>query len=162
MEIDSKIIQNILDKGGFSWDSKEYSPELKLHESIAGSHGTEIVRQSLDSNDVLMRYMLGAHHLNKIKRTDPNQKIIDAYDIDWSGYGVTINGKHYQPKTTFELLDLIFRLIQYLFSLNGDEDLVWNDTGAHRLEENRMYWGDSEKIKETDQNDVSAHDWNAE
>lgn len=138
MEINiiNNIIRDIIEKGeGFNQNS--YSEELELHKNLTSN---TVVTNDLSIKDIVTRYLLGSHELNKLKRVDPNQKIIDAYDIDWEGYNVEFNGVTYSPKTTFEVLDLIFRILKYLYDLHGDSDVVWNDNGITRTEDHRLYW----------------------
>lgn len=112
------------------------SDELTLHEKI----GPSILNQTLTSNDILTRYLLSSHLLTKLKHTEPNQKVIDAYDIDWNGYKVSIRGEQFKPKTTFEMLDLIFRLISQLYDFHGSDYVAWNDAGFIRTDDNQLYW----------------------
>lgn len=112
------------------------SDELTLHEKI----GPSILNQTLTSNDILTKYLLSSHLLTKLKHTEPNQKVIDAYDIDWDGYKVSIRGEQFKPKTTFEMLDLIFRLISQLYNFHGSDYVAWNDAGFIRTDDNQLYW----------------------
>lgn len=113
------------------------SPELKLHRD---NIGPSILKQTLDSNDILTKYLLSSHLLTKLKHAEPNQKVIDAYDIDWDGYKVSIRGQEFKPKTTFEMLDLIFSLISQLYYFHGSDYVAWNDAGFIRTDNNQLYW----------------------
>lgn len=132
--VNKDVIEHIINNEGFNQNSN--SAELKSHSSI----GLPILNQTLDANDVLNDYLLGSHNLSKLKHIEPNQKIIDSYDIDWSGYQITIQGKTFRPRTTFEMLDLIFRLIKNIYDINGSEDVEWNDTGKMRISDNNLNW----------------------
>ena len=127
--VDKDLIEKII-------SNELKSDELTLHEKI----GPSILNQTLDSNDILTRYLLSSHLLTKLKHTEPNQKVIDAYDIDWNGYKVSIRGEQFKPKTTFEMLDLIFRLISQLYDFHGSDYVAWNDAGFIRTDDNQLYW----------------------
>ena len=127
--VNEELINNII-------SNELNSDELTLHEKI----GPSILNQTLTSNDILTRYLLSSHLLTKLKHTEPNQKVIDAYDIDWNGYKVSIRGEQFKPKTTFEMLDLIFRLISQLYDFHGSDYVVWNDAGFIRTDDNQLYW----------------------
>lgn len=102
----------------------------------------------IDVKEYKRRYDLSEKHVNKLKRSNPNQKIIDAYDIDWTGFMINIGGNEYRPKTTFEVLDIIFRLLKFLYGANGSEYVVWNDAGDLRTSDNRLNWFNTELNKE--------------
>ena len=113
------------------------SPELESHRK---NIGPSILKQTLDSDDILTKYLLSSHLLTKLKHAEPNQKVIDAYDIDWDGYKVSIRGQEFKPKTTFEMLDLIFSLISQLYDYHGSDYVAWNDAGFIRTDNNQLYW----------------------
>ena len=128
--VNEELINNII-------SNELNSAELKSHrENI----GPSILKQTLDSNDILTKYLLSSHLLTKLKHAEPNQKVIDAYDIDWDGYKVSIHGQEFKPKTTFEMLDLIFRLINQLYYYHGPDYVAWNDAGFSRTDNNQLYW----------------------
>lgn len=127
--VNEELINNII-------SNELKSDELTLHEKI----GPSILNQTLTSNDILTKYLLSSHLLTKLKHTEPNQKVIDAYDIDWDGYKVSIRGEQFKPKTTFEMLDLIFRLISQLYDFHGSDYVAWNDAGFIRTDDNQLYW----------------------
>ena len=93
-----------------------------------------------DISELCKRYELGSKQINKLKRLDPNKKIIDAFDIDWYGYNIYFNGITYKPSTTTELLELIFGLLGKLYNIYSDFDIIWNDTGKNRIKENTLNW----------------------
>lgn len=93
-----------------------------------------------DISELSKRYELGSKQINKLKRLDPNKKIIDAFDIDWYGYNIYFNGTTYKPSTTTELLELIFGLLGKLYNIYSDFDIIWNDTGKNRIKENTLNW----------------------
>lgn len=93
-----------------------------------------------DISELSKRYELGSKQINKLKRLDPNKKIIDAFDIDWYGYNIYFNGTTYKPNTTTELLELIFGLLGKLYNIYSDFDIIWNDTGKNRIKENTLNW----------------------
>lgn len=93
-----------------------------------------------DISELCKRYELGSKQINKLKRLDPNKKIIDAFDIDWYGYNIYFNGTTYKPSTTTELLELIFGLLGKLYNIYSDFDIIWNDTGKNRIKENTLNW----------------------
>lgn len=124
-----------------------------LQHSLLGYVGG--LNASPNTDTMLLNYMLSSKFSNKLKREDPSKKIIDAADIDWTGYEMSFNGVRYAPTTTTELLDLIFRLFQYLFSLHGSEDVVWNDNGNARNDiTNKLNWGDNRYRKIVEINGV--------
>jgi hypothetical protein len=90
---------------------------------------------------LLHNYFLGNKEVNKLKRLDPSLNIIDADDIDWSGYGITFNGRTFNISSTYDLLDLIFRLIADLYTKHGVTYLAWNDMGDNRSYDNLLDWG---------------------
>ena len=49
-----------------------------------------------DPKEYTKRYELGSKQINKLKRLDPNKKIVDAHDIDWYGYKINFDGKYYR------------------------------------------------------------------
>lgn len=106
-------------------------------------------------NQLLQNYLLGNKEVNKIKRLDPTKKIIDAFDIDWTGYEVNFKGNVFRPTTTFELLDLIFRILTFLYDMHGSPEVVWNDAGAARAEEHKLEWGRGE-FREDEPNNSNA------
>lgn len=108
----------------------------------------------IDVKEYKRRYDLSEKHVNKLKRSNPNQKIIDAYDIDWTGFMINIGGNEYRPKTTFEVLDIIFRMLKYLYGINGSEYVVWNDAGERRTDDNRLNWFNTDKSENPDKNDL--------
>ena len=95
-------------------------------------------------NQILQNYLLGNKEVNKIKRLDPTKKVVDAFDIDWTGYEINFKGNVFKPTTTFELLDLIFRILTFLYDIHGSPEVVWNDAGAARAEEHKLEWGRGE------------------
>lgn len=136
------------------------SQEIANHDSFLHSIG--IVSNTLNEKDVLQRYEQGSKEVNKLKRVDPNKPIIDAYDIDWSMYSINFNGHIYTPKTTFELLDLIFRLINRLYNINDAEDIIWNDDGDDRTDEHILNWAEdyNETYEDWDRTDnYSSKPW---
>lgn len=142
--VDIDLINNIIKNEGFS--NKYGSDELDAHRKI----GPSILKQTLTPDNVLVNYLLSSHLLTKLKHSEPNQKIIDSYDIDWDGYEVSIRGEKFKPKTTFEMLDLIFSLIKQLYSFHGADYVAWNDDGFIRTDSNQLYWyaGTNMKHKE--------------
>lgn len=111
--------------------------KIKEHEYI---YPTSLLTSRPDTNQLIKNYFLGNKEVNKIKNLDPYRKIIDATDIDWTGFNVSFEDKIFTPQTTFELLDIIFRLINGLYSLHGDVDVVWNDNGERRTSNNTLDW----------------------
>ena len=105
-------------------------------------------------NQILQNYLLGNKEVNKIKRLDPTKKVVDAFDIDWSGYEINFKGNVFKPTTTFELLDLIFRILTFLYDIHGSPEVVWNDAGAARTEEHKLEWGDGKFIVDPDNSNV--------
>lgn len=99
-------------------------------------------------DQLLQNYLLGNKEVNKIKRLDPTKKVIDAFDIDWTGYEVNFKGNVFRPTTTFELLDLIFRILTFLYDMHGSPEVVWNDAGAARAEEHKLDWGRGDFIED--------------
>lgn len=105
--------------------------------------------------DIAGNFILGSKVFSKLKRTDPSKKIIDAYDIDWSGYKVNVFNRNneytgedfiFRPQNTYELLDLIFRMLQFLYEkykIFGEENVMWNDTGLQRSYKHRLFWVDT-------------------
>lgn len=91
---------------------------------------------------LLHNYLLGNKEVNKQKRLDPSLNIIDADDIDWSGYEITLYGRAFKISSTFDLLELIFRLINDLYTKHGDSSIAWNDMGENRAFENVLNWAD--------------------
>lgn len=163
--ITKETISKIIDNEGFSENSTftdipEAKNELQLHNMLTTKLG---VSQKNTESDVLNNYLLGEKHLNKLKRIDPNQKIIDAYDIDWDGYEINFKGITFKPKTTYELLDLIFRILNHLYRLHGDEDVVWNDNGTARSIDNYINWvmsDSNENVNDINvQNKYSSKNW---
>jgi hypothetical protein len=96
------------------------------------------------------RYELSSKQINKLKRVDPSKKIIDAQDIDWYGYRINFLGRDYFPQTTNELLELIFSLFGILFNFYTNYDIIWNDNGENRIEENTLNWANA-YVCETDE-----------
>ena len=139
--VNEELINNII-------SNELKSDELTLHEKI----GPSILNQTLTSNDILTKYLLSSHLLTKLKHTEPNQKVIDAYDIDWDGYKVSIRGEQFKPKTTFEMLDLIFRLISQLYDFHGSDYVAWNDAGFIRTDDNQLYWYAGTNMNHADKN----------
>ena len=133
--VNKKLIDSIIENGGFS--NKYESDELAAHRNAIGP---SILKQNLTSDDVLANYLLSSHLLTKLKHAEPNQKVIDAYDIDWDGYKISIRGQEFKPKTTFEMLDLIFSLISQLYDYRGSDYVAWNDAGFIRTDDNQLYW----------------------
>lgn len=136
--VDKELIDKIIINDGFAGFSNAYSSaELESHRK---NIGPSILKQTLDSDDILTKYLLSSHLLTKLKHAEPNQKVIDAYDIDWDGYKVSIRGQEFKPKTTFETLDLIFSLISQLYDYHGSDYVSWNDAGFIRTDNNQLYW----------------------
>ena len=145
--VNKKLIDSIIENGGFS--NKYESDELAAHRNAIGP---SILKQNLTSDDVLANYLLSSHLLTKLKHSEPNQKIIDAYDIDWDGYEVSIRGEKFKPKTTFEMLDLIFSLISNLYDFHGADYVAWNDAGFIRTDSNQLYWYAGTNMDHADKN----------
>lgn len=122
----------------------EPSKELLNHTQITSTtmlYGDTVGH--FNKHKILDSYNLGNKVFGKIKRIDPSLKVIDAYDIDWSGYNIYYKGTSFAPKTTFELLDLIFRFISDLYKHTGD-DVEWQNIGENRNEtEYALNWADS-------------------
>lgn len=138
--IDTKNIQTII--------QNYYRNELNSDEYIR--HNTYLPGNSMlyrpSENQLLINYLLGNKESNKIKHINPNRKIVDATDIDWTGYKITFDGIEYSPTSTFEMLDLIFRLLTILFDKHKKDvlDVEWNDAGEHRSDENKLNWGNGQ------------------
>lgn len=125
--------------------------EMKSHINICGNNLMTLLDQDEYASQLLNNYYLGNKEVNKIKRLDPAKMIIDAADINWDGFTVNFAGNTYRPHTTLELLDIIFRLIQRLFEMLGEEDVIWNDAGRGRDDERyRLDWADPSKVNDED------------
>ena len=147
-----------------TYELSNFSKPLRTVPINEGDYG-------IDVKEYKRRYDLSEKHVNKLKRSNPNQKIIDAYDIDWTGFIINIGGNEYRPRTTFEVLDIIFRMLKFLYGINGSEFILWNDAGDLRTDDNRLNWFNTEKNKEPedifkndliDNNKINAstvHDW---
>ena len=117
----------------------EKSPEIQIINNEFRQSG-DMFQWVPDISELSKRYELGSKQINKLKRLDPNKKIIDAFDIDWYGYNIYFNGTTYKPSTTTELLELIFGLLGKLYNIYSDFDIIWNDTGKNRIKENTLNW----------------------
>lgn len=117
----------------------EKSPEIQIINDEFKQSG-DMFQWVPDISELSKRYELGSKQINKLKRLDPNKKIIDAFDIDWYGYNIYFNGTTYRPSTTTELLELIFGLLGKLYNIYSDFDIIWNDTGKNRIKENTLNW----------------------
>ena len=117
----------------------EKSPEIQQINDEFRQSG-DMFQWVPDISELSKRYELGSKQINKLKRLDPNKKIIDAFDIDWYGYNIYFNGTTYKPSTTTELLELIFGLLGKLYNIYSDFDIIWNDTGKNRIKENTLNW----------------------
>jgi hypothetical protein len=117
----------------------EKSPEIQIINDEFKQSG-DMFQWVPDISELSKRYELGSKQINKLKRLDPNKKIIDAFDIDWYGYNIYFNGTTYKPSTTTELLELIFGLLGKLYNIYSDFDIIWNDTGKNRIKENTLNW----------------------
>ena len=114
------------------------STQMKLINSVF--YEGAIFSWNPDPKEYTKRYELGSKQVNKLKRLDPNKKIVDAHDIDWYGYNIVFDGKVFQPKTTEEMLSIIFGLLGKLFNIYSDFDIIWNDNGKNRINENILNW----------------------
>lgn len=112
-------------------------------------------------NQLLQNYLLGNKEVNKIKRLDPTKKVVDAFDIDWTGYEINFKGNVFKPRTTFELLDLIFRILTFLYDMHGSPELIWNDSGAARAEEHKLDWGRGEIRDDPNDSDAILDDFSS-
>lgn len=117
----------------------EKSPEIQIINDEFKQSG-DMFQWVPDISELSKRYELCSKQINKLKRLDPNKKIIDAFDIDWYGYNIYFNGTTYKPSTTTELLELIFGLLGKLYNIYSDFDIIWNDTGKNRIKENTLNW----------------------
>lgn len=123
--------------------------EMTSHRNICANSLMTLLAQDEYVSQLLNNYYLGNKEVNKIKRLDPAKMIIDAADINWDGFTVNYAGNTYRPHTTLELLDIIFRLIQRLFEMLGEEDVIWNDAGRGRDDERyRLDWADPSKVND--------------
>lgn len=122
---------------------------VNIEENNSSTVNNTIVGYSKDiEHKMLVEYLLGNKEINKIKRLDPSQKIIDATDIDWNGFTFNFRGHEYTFSNTFEVFNLLFSTLQYIINLHGSEDLVWNDAGKVRTLDNDLYWNlDEEDFK---------------
>lgn len=110
------------------------------------------IKAELTTEDIAKNFIMGSKVFSKLKRMDPSKKIIDAYDIDWTGYTVNIFNRNteetgedflFRPKNTYELLDMLFRMLQFLYEkykIFGEENVMWNDTGLQRSYKHRLFW----------------------
>ena len=141
--IDTTIIHDLLttivNKELNKFDENNNYTEYGKHDLLLPV-SQSILSSRPGADQLTNNYLLSNKEVNKIKRLDPSKKIIDAFDIDWSGYSVIFNGETYSPTTTFELLDLIFRILTYLYDLHGNPDVVWNDAGEARHYSNTLDW----------------------
>lgn len=151
----SNIIRNVIFQ-------ERNSDEMKSHDRINSTSLMHLLDEK-DYKDVLVNnYFLGNKEVHKVKRLEPSKKIIDADDINWDGFKIQFGGKTFEPHTTIELLDLIFRLFQRVFDSLGADDVVWNDAGANRDDNRyRLNWGDPVNIEIDDNGNEIYFDINS-
>lgn len=143
-QINTEILRDIL--------SKKYSNADNLSAILNKEGFSESMITNRPNEDFLLHnYLLGNKEVNKQKRLDPSLNIIDADDIDWTGYEITFYGKTFKISSTFDLLELIFRLINDLYAKHGSNEIAWNDKGENRSFENVLNWGNGKLIDPTTQ-----------